>query len=176
MNNKRYFLGNGITFDALKREIIANQQILRLGGRESEILKLLCENPNMVLTKEDIHIKVWGSIYVSETSLTKAISNLRKSLSIMDNLCFEIKTIPKEGYIFISDSMSTVVPEELPEMSDEIEKNSSSYLSDLKVFGQKSDSKISYFRTPQEFRVMYFVLLSSIFSSSMTLFINKILM
>ncbi|EJL6463947.1 winged helix-turn-helix domain-containing protein, partial [Vibrio cholerae] len=114
MNNKRYFLGNGITFDALKREIKVNKQLLRLGGRESEILKLLCENPNMVLTKEDIHIKIWGSIYVSETSLTKAISNLRKALSAIEDLCFEIKTIPKEGYILISDSITAFLPEDSP--------------------------------------------------------------
>lgn len=176
MNDRRYFLGNGIIFDSLKREIIVNEQLLRLGGRESEILKLLCENPNMVLTKEDIHIKIWGSIYVSETSLTKAISNLRKTLLVIENLCFEIKTIPKEGYILISDSITALLPEESPEMLDEIERDSSNYSNDLKVLKQESDVNIGYFRTPQELRLMFFVLLSAIFSSSMTIFINNILM
>ncbi|EGQ8095417.1 hypothetical protein G4T96_001943 [Vibrio cholerae] len=176
MNNKRYFLGNGITFDALKREIKVNKQLLRLGGRESEILKLLCENPNMVLTKEDIHIKIWGSIYVSETSLTKAISNLRKALSAIEDLCFEIKTIPKEGYILISDSITAFLPEDSPEMLDEIEIDSSGYSNNLKVLKQESDINIGYFRTPRDLGLMFFVLLSAILSSSMTLFVHNMLM
>ncbi|OXX32625.1 hypothetical protein B9J90_16830 [Vibrio sp. V09_P4A23P171] len=173
MNDRRYFLGNGIIFDSLKREIIVNEQLLRLGGRESEILKLLCENPNMVLTKEDIHIKIWGSIYVSETSLTKAISNLRKALLVIENLCFEIKTIPKEGYILISDSITALLPEESPEVLDEIERDSSNY---SKVLKQESNVNIGYFRASQELRLMFFVLLSAMFSSSMTLLINNVLM
>ncbi|EHQ13117.1 transcriptional regulator domain-containing protein [Shewanella baltica OS183] len=76
-------------------------------GREAVILKLLCDNVNSVVDKEYIQEKVWGKVFVSETSLTKAVSNLRKSLAKFDNLACEIKTISKEGYVLILDENNT---------------------------------------------------------------------
>ncbi|EGQ7944554.1 transcriptional regulator [Vibrio cholerae] len=105
MSDRYYLLGEAIAFDTLKGEIIINENIYNLGGRESELLKLLCENQNQVLRKQDIHMKVWRSIYVSDTSLTKAISNLRKQLRVINGLDCSIKTVPKEGYVLISDNL-----------------------------------------------------------------------
>lgn len=80
---RNYLLGNQVIFDTLKREVLTTDKIISLGGREASILKLLCENANTVITKEEINDKVWGKVFVSETSLTKAISNLRKSLQLI---------------------------------------------------------------------------------------------
>lgn len=98
---RKYILGDHVFFDILKREIITENEVIPLGGREAAILKLLCERGNQVITKEDIHEVVWGKVLVSETSLTKAISNLRKSMDTIEGLKCEIKTVPKEGYMMI---------------------------------------------------------------------------
>lgn len=98
---RNYLLGNQVIFDTLKREVLTTDKIISLGGREAAILKLLCENANTVIAKEEINDKVWGKVFVSETSLTKAISNLRKSLQLIEGVMCEIKTIPKEGYMLI---------------------------------------------------------------------------
>ncbi|EGQ7831601.1 hypothetical protein FMH16_04295 [Vibrio vulnificus] len=103
---RNYVLGNQIVFDVLKREVASPAQTITLGGREAEILKLLCLHANEVISKEHMHRKVWGKVLVSETSLTKAISNLRKSLARLESLSCEIKTIPKEGYMLICESGS----------------------------------------------------------------------
>lgn len=100
---RNYMLGNRIVFDVLKREVITEDNVVSIGGREAVILKLLCDNVNEVVRKEYMQENVWGNVFVSETSLTKAISNLRKSLAQCDNLACEIKTISKEGYILILD-------------------------------------------------------------------------
>ncbi len=100
---RKFFLGNQVVFDTLKGEISSDLKSVGLGSRDAAILKLLCEQRNKVVQKEDIHQHVWGKVLVSETSLTKAISNLRKSLSLFEDLTCEIKTIPKEGYVLIQD-------------------------------------------------------------------------
>jgi len=100
---RMYTLGSNIVFDTLKRQIVSDLFSVNVGGREAVILQFLLENVNKVISKDDIQEKAWGSIYVSETSLTKAISNLRKSFAQFDGLTCEIKTISKEGYILILD-------------------------------------------------------------------------
>ncbi|MCF5857735.1 winged helix-turn-helix domain-containing protein [Aeromonas veronii] len=105
---RNYVLGNQIVFDVLKREVVSPTQTIMLGGREAAILKLLCMHSNEVISKEQIHQQVWGKVLVSETSLTKAISNLRKSLVRIESLSCEIKTIPKEGYMLICESSSVL--------------------------------------------------------------------
>lgn len=100
---RKFFLGNQVVFDTLKGEISSDLKSVGLGSRDAAILKLLCEQRNKVVQKEDIHQHVWGKVLVSETSLTKAISNLRKSLSLFEELTCQIKTIPKEGYVLIQE-------------------------------------------------------------------------
>lgn len=104
---RNYVLGNQLVFDVLKRQISTQENTVKIGGREAVILKLLCDNFNSVVDKEYIQEKVWGKVFVSETSLTKAISNLRKNLTQFDNLACEIKTISKEGYVLILDESTT---------------------------------------------------------------------
>ncbi|GIB18639.1 transcriptional regulator [Vibrio cholerae] len=113
---RNYLLGNQVIFDTLKREVVTIDKIIGLGGREAAILKLLCENANTVIAKEEINDKVWGKVFVSETSLTKAISNLRKSLQLIDGVMCEIKTIPKEGYMLIleGENLGLMVMEDEP--------------------------------------------------------------
>ena len=101
MTERNYVLGRDVIFDVLKREVISDYRLERLGGREASILQLLCDRTNRVISKDEMHEKVWGKVLVSETSLTKAISNLRKVLACFGSLECEIKTVPKEGYLLI---------------------------------------------------------------------------
>lgn len=112
---RNYTLGKEVIFDTLKCEILADEQIVSLGSRDGAILKLLCEQSNKVVLKEEIHEQVWGKVLVSETSLTKAVSNLRKHLSLFDGVTCEIKTVPKEGYMLITeDPFSDLLWVDLP--------------------------------------------------------------
>ena len=60
-----YALGNQIIYDVLKREISLDEYVVSIGGREAVILKLLCENVNQVLSKEDIQ----DTPYVADEAL-----------------------------------------------------------------------------------------------------------
>ena len=113
---RNYLLGNQVIFDTLKHEVMSPEQIISLGCREAAILKLLCENANLLISKEDLHEKVWGKVLVSEASLTKAISNLRRSLQMLEGVMCEIKTIPKEGYMLIleGENLGLFISEDAP--------------------------------------------------------------
>ncbi|MGM7747727.1 winged helix-turn-helix domain-containing protein [Yersinia enterocolitica] len=98
---KDYIIGKNVIFNNLKCNISSADKEVILGSREASLMELFCNNPNEVITKGQIHDAVWGKLIVNETSLTKAVSNLRKLLSTFDSLNCEIKTVPKEGYLFI---------------------------------------------------------------------------
>ncbi|MBS0044983.1 winged helix-turn-helix domain-containing protein [Shewanella sp. M16] len=100
---KEYTLGNRISFNLLKRQLHKDGHVVNIGGREARIMKLLCDNINCVVSKGYIQDEVWSNVHVGETSLTKAISNLRKSLYQFNDLACEIKTISGEGYMLIQD-------------------------------------------------------------------------
>lgn len=142
---RNYVLGNRIVFDILKREIVSPELNISLGGRESEILKLLCLHANEVIDKTDIHEKVWGKVLVSETSLTKAISNLRKALTKFQALACEIKTIPKEGYMLICEGGATFESSsvEAPPLVGVTQINNEKNLSGITAVSAESDPALA---------------------------------
>ncbi|WP_052441955.1 winged helix-turn-helix domain-containing protein [Vibrio hyugaensis] len=99
-----YLLGKDIKFCYQRREIQANSEVTKLGGRESNILLLLLEYPNVILSKSFINERVWGDVLVAETSLTKAISNIRKAFSNYSNINCELKTFSKQGYMLVMEN------------------------------------------------------------------------
>lgn len=138
-------------------------------------MKLLCDTPNTLITKDRLHVEVWGSVYVGDTSLTKAISNLRKALGQIRDARFEIKTVPKEGYIFIIDA---ILPDSLEEpllvpiadlkAESTALKAESTAVKPSKRF--KARTLLDYITSALEFRVVYLVILSCFISSSLTMF------
>lgn len=176
---RNYILGKQIIFDVLTNEIISVNEVLRLGGREAAILKLLCYSRNRTITKNELNEKVWGKLWVSETSLTKAISNLRKSLGSLEGIGCKIKTIPKEGYMLIMDNEIEDVlwGEELPQLEiANIEKKDMSFAypnlitnEALVEFQSKSSSFVMYLP------ILIFIFISALLSSIITTFLSMML-
>lgn len=76
-----YQIGEYI-FDSANMELIHPKETRRLTSRETELLKLLVQNLNSVVKKEDILNEVWDSdSYFNSRSLDVFISKLRKHLS-----------------------------------------------------------------------------------------------
>lgn len=166
---KDYTLGKGIQFNLIKCTISSEQQEVMLGSRETKLLELFCENPNQVLNKTLMTDAVWGALVVSETSLTKAISNLRKALNRFGNLVCEIKTVPKEGYIFIFENKceswnieENILPEKEKLPSTYSINNQENY-SDNIVFNKKSKKK-----EKANFSLISLTIFSSLVSSAVT--------
>ncbi|MCG6322285.1 winged helix-turn-helix domain-containing protein, partial [Vibrio alginolyticus] len=76
-----------------------NNEVTRLGSNESRILLLLSEKPNEVLTRNELHEFVWREqgFEVDDSSLTQAISTLRKMLKDSTKSPEFVKTVTKRG-------------------------------------------------------------------------------
>ena len=75
-----------------------NEHSMNLGPKEFEILRILLSNTNIIVPKEDILIKVWGTESDAEDNNVEVyISFLRKKLAHIHSKV-QISTIRKIGY------------------------------------------------------------------------------
>ena len=69
-------------FNINKQILIFNKDEKYLTHRESEILRMLCENRNNVLKRNDVLMKLWGdNSFFNARSMDVFITKLRKYLS-----------------------------------------------------------------------------------------------
>lgn len=102
----KFLLAQRFTFDPNSNSLTDQQnsnEVVRLGSNESRILKMLAKRPNEVLTRNEIHEYVWREqgFEVDDSSLTQAISTLRKMLKDSTKSPEFVKTVPKRGYQLI---------------------------------------------------------------------------
>lgn len=103
----KFILAQRFTFDPNNNSLLDQQndnEVIRLGSNESRILLLLAEHHNEVVTRQQLHEFVWRDqgFQVDDSSLTQAISTLRKLLKDSTKSPQYVKTVPKRGYQLIS--------------------------------------------------------------------------
>ncbi|MEF2483672.1 transcriptional regulator [Vibrio mimicus] len=119
----KFILAERFTFDPLSNSLIDkenSEEIIRLGSNESRILWLLAQRPNEVVSRNDLHDFVWREqgFEVDDSSLTQAISTLRKMLKDSTKSPQYVKTVPKRGYQLIT--RVETVEEEIQNDMDEV--------------------------------------------------------
>ena len=78
------------TFDPANYKLVFNDQVKTLTIKESELLKMLCQNKNALLKREKILLTVWGNDdYFLGRSLDVFISRLRKYLDKDQDISIE---------------------------------------------------------------------------------------
>lgn len=102
----KFNLADRFTFDPNTNSLIDREcedELIRLGSNESRILLLLCEKPSEVVSRNELHDFVWRKqgFEVDDSSLTQAISTLRKLLKDSTKSPQFVKTVPKRGYQLI---------------------------------------------------------------------------
>lgn len=102
----KFVIAQRFVFDPNSNTLLdqaVNNEVTRLGSNESRILLLLSEKPNEVLTRNELHEFVWREqgFEVDDSSLTQAISTLRKMLKDSTKSPEFVKTVPKRGYQLI---------------------------------------------------------------------------
>lgn len=94
-DNKIYTLGN-IFIDDEKRKVLIDEQPVDLTFKEYELLKYFMNNVGIVLQREEIMVRIWGTDYEGESrTLDMHIKTLRKKLGESGN---RIKTVRNVGY------------------------------------------------------------------------------
>jgi cholera toxin transcriptional activator len=104
----KFILAERFTFVPNNNSLIDQKNdntIIQLGSNESRILLMLVQRPNDVVLRNELHDFVWRKqgFEVDDSSLTQAISTLRKMLNDSTKSPRYIKTIPKRGYQLIAE-------------------------------------------------------------------------
>ncbi len=87
-----------ITLSLSNYTLSCDGRSINLGPKEFDILRILMSNPNVIVPKEDILIKVWGTESDAEDNNVEVyISFLRKKLSHLKSVV-QITTVRKIGY------------------------------------------------------------------------------
>lgn len=87
----------GIVLDDARRKVYVNDEIIELTYKEYELLKYLMNNKGVVMSREQIMGRVWGTYSVEDSrTIDIHIKNIRKK---MKNERTHIKTIRSVGYV-----------------------------------------------------------------------------
>jgi DNA-binding response OmpR family regulator len=85
-------------FDSKLRYISREGVRQKLSPKESDLLKLLCQNKNELLPRETALRKIWGEDgYFTARSMDVFITKLRKYLAADSNI--EIKNVHGSGFL-----------------------------------------------------------------------------
>ncbi|MCB4435140.1 winged helix-turn-helix domain-containing protein [Alteromonas sp. McT4-15] len=96
--NRQFSIG-GLTIDPLANTLKFNSHIEKLSPKVMEVFCALFQGNGTVVTREQLLDSVWADRFGGDESLSRAISELRKSLSrLLDTNKKIITTVPKRGY------------------------------------------------------------------------------
>lgn len=98
VNDDTLFTIGRYRFDSKLRQISTNDETVKLSPKESDLLKLLCQNQNELLPRETALRKIWGDDgYFTARSMDVFITKLRKYLA--GDPAIEIKNIHGSGFL-----------------------------------------------------------------------------
>jgi eukaryotic-like serine/threonine-protein kinase len=86
--------------DSRKRTLSRAYSPVSLTPKAFDVLFFLVQNPNRLVTKQELLQAVWGDTFVEEGNLTQYISHLRKALDDNSEDTRLIVTIARKGYQF----------------------------------------------------------------------------
>jgi TolB-like protein/DNA-binding winged helix-turn-helix (wHTH) protein/Tfp pilus assembly protein PilF len=107
---KLYCFGQFV-LDPAKRTLSRADSPIFLTPKAFDVLLCLAQNPNRLVTKEELLQAVWGDTFVEEGNLTQYISHLRKALGDNSEDTRLIVTISRRGYQFATDVTVTETSE-----------------------------------------------------------------
>jgi len=98
-NSLQYQFGP-FRFDASRRRLTRDGEIVPLTPKALEVLAVLVQSSGSILEKDDLIQKVWPDTFVEESNLSVHIFNLRKALGQGADTNTYIETIPRVGFRF----------------------------------------------------------------------------
>src|SRR5262245_24646728 len=88
----------GYTLDTARNSLRAADREVALRRKSFELLRYLVENPDRLVTKEELLKAIWPNVVVTDESLTHCVSEVRQAIG--DSKQAIIVTVPRCGYRF----------------------------------------------------------------------------
>src|SRR5258708_37843818 len=99
----RFFRFGAFQLDLRARELRRNGIKVRVPDQSIQVLAMLLEHPGEVVTREELHHRLWpnGTIVEFDHSINAAIKRLRQALEDSAEEPRYVETLPRLGYRFI---------------------------------------------------------------------------
>ncbi|GAM53950.1 transcriptional activator of cad operon [Vibrio ishigakensis] len=98
-NQKVQFRIDEWLFVPYEDKFILHGETIVIDNRLSKLFHFLCENPDIVFSRDELINEVWNGSILSDQVITQAIFELRKILKQHGNHPYGyIVTVPKRGY------------------------------------------------------------------------------
>src|SRR5262249_8828138 len=94
------FQFEGNTLDIGRNSLQIGDREVALRRKSFELLRYLVENPDRLVTKEELLKAIWPNVVVTDESLTKCVSEVRQAIA--DSSQTIIATVPGRGYRFVA--------------------------------------------------------------------------
>lgn len=89
---------DAFTLDLARCSLRRGDTSLPIRPKAFDMLCYLANHPGRLVTKEELHAKVWPNLTVGDDSLVRCVKDIRGVLGDHDHRL--IKTVPKRGYLF----------------------------------------------------------------------------
>ncbi len=100
MSDKHFYDFDGFRIDAGARLLLRDGQVVSLTQKAFDVLVILIERRDRIVTKDELMSEVWPDTFVEEGNLSQNIYTLRKVLGETPSGDDYIKTVPRRGYRF----------------------------------------------------------------------------
>jgi DNA-binding winged helix-turn-helix (wHTH) protein len=86
--------------DTERRQLLRDGDVRHLSPKGFELLRLLADNRPRVLSKAELHERLWPSVFVSEATLSSLVAEVRAALGENAQSGGFIRTVHRYGYAF----------------------------------------------------------------------------
>ncbi|MCE0492991.1 winged helix-turn-helix domain-containing protein [Vibrio salinus] len=150
----KFILANQFIFDPNSNTLFnkTSEESVRLGSNESRILLMFVLHPLDVIKRDELHDFVWRQqgFEVDNSSLTQAISTLRKILDDSTKSPAFVKTVPKRGYQFIATVEKTTASKSAIQAQDKEDAELLSESSNHQTSDQDTNSQPLHSESPDK--------------------------
>ena len=76
--------------------------VLQLSSRSFDLLRYFLENPNRIISRDELMQAVWPSMFVADDTITRSVAEIRRALGSEGARL--LRTVPKRGYTFAAEA------------------------------------------------------------------------
>jgi adenylate cyclase len=109
------FQFEGYTLDIARNSLRAADREVPLRRKSFELLRYLVENPDRLVTKEELLKAIWPNVIVTDEVLTQCVSEVRQATG--DSKQTIIVTVPRRGYRFAASVLRVATSAAVPQPS-----------------------------------------------------------
>ena len=88
------------TLDAARRHLLREGEVVHLTPKGFDLLLLLVNEAPRVISKRELHERLWPATFVSDSTLVGLVKELRRALHDHDDHAPVIRTVHRVGYAF----------------------------------------------------------------------------